>query len=93
VLRVEELEAVASRMGQLGNKLQKSGAASAAIEPMRVSWLAACALLRRCNRLQAERQVSPAACMRIRQAEPGLDFLRCARRSLGHMLRPANAGH
>jgi len=80
VLRVEELEAVASRMGQLGSKLQKLGAASAAIAPMQVSRLAACALLRRCDRLQAERQVTPAACTRIRQAETGLDLLRRARR-------------
>ena len=62
VLRVEELEAVASRMAQLGSKLQKCGAASAAVEPMRVSRLAAHALLRRCHRLQAEHQVNVAPC-------------------------------
>ena len=73
MLRVEELEAVASRMGQLGSKLQKSGAASAAIEPMRASWLAACALLRRCHRLQAERQVTLASWPRIRQRNLGLN--------------------
>lgn len=49
-------------MGQLGTKLAKVGAARVAIGPLRVSWLAARALLRRCDRLQVARQVTLAAC-------------------------------
>ena len=60
---MEELEAVASRTGQLGCKLRQSGAADAAIEPLRVSQVAARTLLRRCDHLQVERQVSLAAHM------------------------------
>ena len=65
LLRIEEMEAVASRMGQLGSKLLQSGAASAAVEPLQVSWLAARALLRRCSRLQVEPQVTFALCRRL----------------------------
>ena len=57
VLRTEELEAVASRMGQLGGKLAQRGATAEAIAPLRVAWLAARALLRRCSGLQIDRQV------------------------------------
>jgi hypothetical protein len=58
VLRTEELEAVASRMGQLGGKLAQRGATAEAVAPLRVAWLAARALLRRCDGLQVDRQVS-----------------------------------
>ena len=57
VLRLEDLEAVASRMGALGAQLAQGGAPAAAAGPMRVALAAALAVLARCQSASGDEQV------------------------------------
>ena len=65
VLRLDELEALASRMGALGKQLAQGGSCAAASGPFRVALHAALAVLARSLDSSTDHEVSPSNLSRL----------------------------